>query len=205
MVRRKLLWRIVRLILIGCCVLLVATFVTVQVGQRVLRHRAERLISDMQRLEVGKSSWADLQGIMARWGKYGHYDGICNIQACHYEIDLTDAVGAIAFEIRKMPSGLRYSAIPLAVAVWCARWNAVDIEATIDIEDDRVSGWRLLWFSAVPKGIGSEDYRDGPYELMVSATAVHHSSPYLQEWPVPDLHPGYSVTKPSGCTNCISI
>ena len=207
MVRGRLIWRIVRLIVISCCVLLVATFVTVQVGQRILRHRAERLIPDVQRLEVGKSSWADLQGIMARWGKYGHYDGTCNNRECHYEINLTDTLGAIAFDIQKMPSGLRYSAFPLALAVWYVHWNAVDIEATIDLEGDRVSGWRLLWVSAVPEGIGSEarHYRDGPYELLVSATAVQRASPYLQEWPMPDWHPGYSVREPSGCTNCISI
>jgi hypothetical protein len=47
--------------------------VFVQIQQRILRWRAERLLADMRELQSHKSTWADAQKIMTRWGKWGGY------------------------------------------------------------------------------------------------------------------------------------
>jgi hypothetical protein len=41
----------------------------VQVSERVMRHRAERLLVEMRALQVNKSTWGDLQRLRMRWAR----------------------------------------------------------------------------------------------------------------------------------------
>jgi hypothetical protein len=60
----------------------------IQVQQRIFYHRASALMADMSVLELHRSTWADAQGMMAKWGKYGRYDGSCTQVDCTYRITL---------------------------------------------------------------------------------------------------------------------
>jgi hypothetical protein len=60
-------------LLFAVLVILLAAFIQIQA--HLLRHRAEALLSDIRRLEVRKSTWANAQNFMSRWGAWGHYDG----------------------------------------------------------------------------------------------------------------------------------
>lgn len=62
----------------------------IPVQQRVLRHRAERLLVDIRSLKLRRSTWADAQQIFVTWGAWGHYEGTCSQQSCSYEINLGD-------------------------------------------------------------------------------------------------------------------
>src|SRR6185369_15377150 len=62
----------------------------VQVNARVTRRRAERLLAEMRRHEVGKSKWADLQTLKTQWGAWGHYEGDCTAKKCDYFIWLSE-------------------------------------------------------------------------------------------------------------------
>lgn len=82
-------WRkILRLSLVAVVGVILAAAVLVQIQQRLLRCRAEHLLADVRSLELGKSTWADAQKIMTRWGARGHYDGACTQERCSYKITL---------------------------------------------------------------------------------------------------------------------
>ena len=69
----------------GLSLVLVA-FLAVQIQQRMLRWRAERLSADMHQIRLYQSTWADAQQLMHRWGAWGHYEGSCTAASCKYEI-----------------------------------------------------------------------------------------------------------------------
>jgi hypothetical protein len=62
----------------------------VPIQQQILRHRAEKLLADIRTLQLRKSTWADAEILMKRWGAWGHYEGSCNQSECHYQINLLD-------------------------------------------------------------------------------------------------------------------
>jgi hypothetical protein len=64
------------------------TFLAVQIQQRMLRWRAERLSADMHQIRLYQSTWADAQRLMHRWGAWGNYDGSCAAASCKYEIEM---------------------------------------------------------------------------------------------------------------------
>jgi hypothetical protein len=69
-----------------------ALSVLVQTQQRLLRWRAEHLLADIRQIQMGKSTWADAQRLMYRWGKLGKWEGVCNKYQCEYQIELKDAL-----------------------------------------------------------------------------------------------------------------
>ncbi len=68
--------------------LVLLAFLAVQIQQRMLRWRAERLLADMHQIRLYQSTWADAQRLMHRWGAWGHYDGSCTAASCKYEIEM---------------------------------------------------------------------------------------------------------------------
>ena len=88
MTLRKWAVRIVRWASVVVVALLLFTFLAVQIQQRTLRWRAERLLADMHQIRLYQSTWADAQRLMTRWGAWGHYDGSCTAESCKYEIEM---------------------------------------------------------------------------------------------------------------------
>ena len=72
---------------------LLAAFV--QLEQHLLRWRAERLLADIRQIQMGKSTWADAQRFMTKWGTWGHYEGSCTAEKCDYSIAMEDAARAL--------------------------------------------------------------------------------------------------------------
>jgi hypothetical protein len=68
--------------------LVLLALLAVQVQQRMLRWRAERLSADMHQISLYQSTWTDAQRLMNRWGAWGHYDGSCTAASCKYEIEI---------------------------------------------------------------------------------------------------------------------
>jgi hypothetical protein len=68
--------------------LVLIAFLAVQIQQRMLRWRAERLLAEMHQIRLYQSTWADAQRLMHRWGAWGHYDGSCAAESCKYEIEM---------------------------------------------------------------------------------------------------------------------
>jgi hypothetical protein len=85
---RRLAVRVVRFAGGVVISLVLLTFLAVQIQQRTLRWRAERLSADMHQLYLYQSTWADAQRLMNRWGAWGYYDGSCTAASCKYEITM---------------------------------------------------------------------------------------------------------------------
>lgn len=79
-------------------VLVAGLAVFVQIQQRILRWRAERLLDDMRELQSHKSTWADAQKIMTRWGEWGSYEGPCTAEECDYSITIMDTIGTFLWK-----------------------------------------------------------------------------------------------------------
>jgi hypothetical protein len=72
--------------------LLVALWGTQEIRQQLLRARAERLLADIQSLNVSQSNWADAQRLVTRWGRWSDGTEPCTSGECEYDIVLQDAI-----------------------------------------------------------------------------------------------------------------
>jgi len=69
---------------------IVALTAFVNIQQRMLRWRAERLLADIRAIQMGSSNWKDAERLMNRWGRWGKWEGPCSRQSCNYQIVLQD-------------------------------------------------------------------------------------------------------------------
>jgi hypothetical protein len=90
MTRRSWGLRILRVIGLAAVAGVLLAFILIQFEQRLLRHRAERLMADMHQIHLYQSTWEDAQKLMHRWGAWGRWEGTCTAADCQYEITLTD-------------------------------------------------------------------------------------------------------------------
>ena len=207
--KSRLLRSFVALIAVSSLLFLLL-FATVQMGQEVLHHRAERLIADLQRLHADGGSWTDMQRIMSDWGAFGHPEGICTPQRCEYIIDLDDWIGELEW-----PSGDRFLLSRVVFFIPLIHWHAASLFLDLKAESGKVTEWRAMYTTEVPKGAGPGcgpdpcgafvPYSSGEYSLMASAASTSNPDSYYWQWPAARPHPEYAVTQPSGCMNCIGI
>lgn len=89
--------RWIRIAAIAILAPIVCLIATVRIQQYVLRWRAEQLLADIRQIQMGKSTWADAQRLMHRWGKWNvSWDGAeCNARYCDYAISLDDISHAL--------------------------------------------------------------------------------------------------------------
>src|ERR1700722_16383935 len=80
----SLLW--LRRSLLALLFLPAASWLWAQGSQWLLRGRAEKLLTDIRALKVNRSSWADAQKLMSKWGGPRGYRGVCTAQHCQYGI-----------------------------------------------------------------------------------------------------------------------
>jgi len=82
--------RVLRVFGVTVLVLIAGLAAFVQIQQHILRWRAERLLADIREIQMGKSTWADAQKLMYRWGAWGSYTGACTAQSCNYRVAMQD-------------------------------------------------------------------------------------------------------------------
>jgi hypothetical protein len=58
--------------------------------QRILRHRAERLLADIQQIDLRKTSFEDAQTLFLQWKRWGRYDGECTPKHCVFKVAFED-------------------------------------------------------------------------------------------------------------------
>jgi len=85
-----------------CCQFLFAVLVVLaavwgsgEASQWILRWRAEKLLSDVRTLEVGRSGWPEVQQTMNKWGRWGAPKDSCSATSCTYSIDLQQTLPSI--------------------------------------------------------------------------------------------------------------
>jgi hypothetical protein len=193
--------------------LVVLAFLAVQIQQRMLRWRAERLLANMHQIRLYQSTWADAQRLMHRWGAWGHYDGSCTAASCTYEIELD----SISYN-RHVSS---------AWVVWLLKYDRLNLyqwfggrgsvfHASFTVHDGTI--WRESTYMGVSvprkrmKRVTNADtiltFDDFDWTLSVGAGSYQRLHRTLQNWFLftgmggdESLagHPYYKVGRPSGC------
>jgi hypothetical protein len=86
--------RTLRFVGVAFIALLAVSAAYVQIQQRILRWRAEQLLADIREIQMGKSTWADAQRLMTKWGAWGEWQGDCT-EDCEFRICIDDASHAL--------------------------------------------------------------------------------------------------------------
>jgi hypothetical protein len=172
-----------------------------QVDAKIQRGRAERLRDEMRSLSVGRSTWGDLQGIRARWGKWGDYDGECTAAKCNYTVTLGSPWG-----ISRADRVLMY--------VGHTHFAGASLHVEVKQGSVRLSSYSLHTF--VPPGYGprweAEEVKkyqmvpystnEGGYVLIGRASQLGELDNFEQA----SLgHPQYALARPGGCMECLAI
>ena len=195
--------RILRVCAIGALILVAGIAVYINIQQRVLRWRAERLLSDIRELQLGKSTWADAQKIMTRWGGWGWYAGSCTQQRCTYHIAIQDI--SHVFPELTLPGLSEHS----EACLWCYRFRwpyqilggrPAMVAAGIDVIRGVVWGKGFELDVFVPESL--LPYTDN-YVLDANAMIAWRRGDFRH--PINPKHPEYSITRPNSCQWCETI
>ena len=185
--------------------LVLLTILVVQIQQRMLRWRAERLSADMQHIRLYQSTWADAQRLMRRWGSWGHYDGSCTPASCKYEIRIV----SLGFYNPYAPprpwivSLLQHDRLNVYERLG---GRGSGVFASFTVYDGTI--WRTgtgIGVSVPTRRIRKQN--EFEWTLFLSAGSYQRLHATLKDWglymhgPTPELgkHPYYKVGRPSGC------
>lgn len=162
-------------------------FAVVQVGQRIARRRAERLLADIRSLQLEKSTWTDAHAVMQRWGKWGHYDGTCDANSCEYRIRFEDWTFDSIERLTDGDVRKDFLWIPLELTVFLLDAQLPEVEGSISVTNSIVThdGFSLL--TAITPFGGTKSR---------TSQTLHPERLYL--WPEPDPHPDYTLMVRSG-------
>lgn len=88
---RRLRWALF-VLLLAVCALLSFALAASQIEQRLYRRRAERLLAEVQSLELRKTLWPEALAKFQHWGAKRQFDDPCNEHSCSFQITLNDFV-----------------------------------------------------------------------------------------------------------------
>jgi hypothetical protein len=216
--RKIAVWAVV-----GICTFLLLALAASQIEQRLLRKRAERLLADLDSIELRKTPWDGVQRESQRWGGIRTYNPQCNTQKCTLEITLNDFVfdhcytaawpsriddylryrlklASESHPLVNLLAGLTHTSLYFGV-------RPAQIIARVEMRDGIVWG---KGFSSTIQFLSPSYSADGRrYDYVLIASA--HSVP---RFPVRDygiladpvrLHPNYAIGRPGGCTGCVAV
>jgi hypothetical protein len=203
---------------IGAFASLIVVLLASQIGQYMFRRRAERLLTQLQLLELGKVSWQQAQFQLKDWDKEIEPDRQCNQTECSEQIVLTEP--AWIFTPRpiflRLDDYLRWR-LKLTYSQGPFSWMAQHVVlpgymlmggrpartvATVGMRDGVVSS--LGFF------VGVETYRHyNPggwfeYTLVADMRSVPRFDVFERNMNGAQLtlHPNYLINRPSGCEGC---
>jgi len=191
--------RILRVACLAALALALLTLATVQFQQRLLRHHAEQLMADMHQIHLYRSTWADAQRLITRWGAWGHYDGICTAAECRYQITLTD-ISDSKFGWLMQHGGLRI------YSLFGGRASRLFVSFTV--QDGTI--WRetaAITVTASPRMLSPDG--EFPLTLIVQTKSRQRLRSSGDDWWIMGSddqladHPYYKAGRPGGCKiNC---
>lgn len=174
-----------------------------EIRQRLLVHRAASLLSDIHSLRYGHSDWRDAQVLMARWGRWGHYDGTCTTADCLYVITLDNATVPADHNVAEWVLGAQYyfSAFRLLPRQWGGGLRL--FQGMFLVQNGLVvrSGVAID-MTPSPFAKGAQPACCGS-ELIMSVRS--QGSLGIPGWPQEEgrsRHPDYVTWRPGGCTFC---
>jgi len=198
---RSVAVRTLRVASVAIVALLVLVFALVQIPQRVLRHRAERLLADFHSIQLHESTAQDAERIAKRWGAFTHTQGNCTAADCEYSIALDDMTHRIMPHIygRWLPVFL------IRKLYWLFQHMGATparFDITFSVLDGRIVRSSAVYTLYTPVNFNENfDIADG-YPIGFIA----RSHPTLRSAMGGDMelagHPEYKIGRPGGCDNC---
>jgi hypothetical protein len=190
--------RVLRVVAVAAAILVFGLAAFVNVQQRVLRWRAERLLEDIRAIQMGKSTWADAQRLMTRWGAWGMWDGSCTAEACEYQIVLRDVSQA-------MPSYFwtRTRQITRSEGRAYREWElwaysllggrVTRVSGDFRVKDGLI--WTRSFTVFTARNISAQDFLIADFEGKTRFRPVH-------DWDSLQLHPEYTMSAAGPCAGC---
>ena len=191
--------RVLRATALTAFALLAALFAFVQIQQHLLRWRAERLLADIRQIQMGKSTWADAQVFMTKWGRWGTYTGSCTPEKCMDWIQIQDDVWYLRSACGESCGFLRRVERPYG---WLGGRTAM-AEAQLEVANKKITTAGFSLFIEVPAGHS----REWPAEHGLVGHATEYAAP-LDPYNFRGqrlLHPEYWIGKPGGCEGCVKL
>ncbi|HLJ87318.1 MAG TPA: hypothetical protein VKZ53_10885 [Candidatus Angelobacter sp.] len=194
---RKRAIKIARLVTATITGLAVLTIASIQAEQFVQRHRSERLLRDLQAIELRVTPRSEVERV---FGGRATKSAGCNASSCDYKVEINSWIvaklAAIAERLhipsRPLEQLMHLGAIP------------VRVRAHIQLRQGIVWGKGM---SVIISTLGSRDYQgEGPgIALIGSAEAVPHFYFSFSRYRLARLlrHPDYIIDRPGGCEPCI--
>jgi len=208
--------------LVFLCIAVALLLAAGQIEQHVFRRRVERLLADIQWIELRKTDWPEVQARFRKWDNYSTTDPGCTSRRCALQISLNEAVYAYVSQrnlFQKLDDyfrwrlGLSYDAGPFSTTeLWLLRQymrvggHPARVGATIGMRDGKA--WsKGIWVSIetyeqYDEGADSQDFQ---FVLLADVK----SSPRFEFYGVPwiskqlVLHPTYLIGRPGGCEGCV--
>jgi hypothetical protein len=211
----SLRWAVL-VLLVTSFVLLLLTLSVSEVEQLRLRRRSERLLTEIQSIEMRKTPWAEAQTRLQPWGSNTKLDDHCNPHKCSLEITLSDLVypyisGANAFQrlddYARWRFKLGYNVGPFVriETAWLRLYTRIGghparIQATVGMRNGTVwsKGFSVLILTDErnnPPFI--RDRWDGFYPLFAETRSVSRFDVGGDH-----LHLNYPIGQPSACEGC---
>lgn len=203
------------------CVLIFLAVVSTQIEQRILRHRAEQLLVEIDGLQLRRTPWNSAKQEFHHWGKAAEYEPGCDPHQCALKIAVNDFVFNHFYNSdwhTHIDDYLRYrfnlsaESRPLfSTLEKLARWflflgiRPANVFATVGTRDGVV--WSKGFSVRMEVLSSAQDGRRYEYTLVSGAYVV----PQLPETNAGlfeedlQLHPNYTIGSPSGCMGCIAV
>jgi hypothetical protein len=219
------LYRLLKLLVVVClsvCVLVLVLWLGSQIEQRTYRQRVQILLSDVQTIELRKTTWDEAQALLGRWGTDRQYDPHCDSGQCSLQITLDSA--AYHFVAGRNPLvklddyfrwkfRLSYNVGPFVRAeFWLFQLytrtggHPAKVVAKVGMRNG------VVWSKGISLSI--ETYAHpadqsgnwlGHYSLIADIHSVSRFGHFKNPQTDPELlaHPDYEIGQPGGCEVCV--
>jgi hypothetical protein len=206
--------------LLSLCALLFLVVLASQVEQHFFRRRAELLLSQIQSVELRKTSWEDARNQFRRWNANSKLDEHCDSHKCSLKITLNEFVFGYVTQrnlFEKLDDYLRwrlklsYDQGPFVRAeFWLLRLymrlggHPARVIASIGMNDE------VVWNKGISVWVETfahpaDGTAEQPFEFSLFAEAQSVPSFHDERWVSRQskLHPDYAIGRPSGCFVCV--
>jgi hypothetical protein len=206
---RRVLKRILLTLVAIALAIPLLLFLSIQVEQRIVRHRAERLLADFHSIRLRQSTWQDAQALMQKWHAYGGADGECNESQCAYGIEVKDsALGLSEVHNEKWADRLYLFHVVRMLERLGAHPSELDVYFIVQ-DGKIVRSSTSFAVQDPPYTAGPNDY----YGLLLvveaktrSVLRAYRPSKLRDDWALGDDeqladHPDYKAARPLGCVS----
>jgi hypothetical protein len=177
--------------------LILLAVIAIHVQERILRHRAESLLSDIRSLELRKAGFTDAQAIFQRWKRWASTEGECTEAHCDIRITLQDFPLDLPEKYAWRMNWPRHASMLVG-------GHPARVIAEIYVENG------IVWGKGFDIAVLAPPYSEagglastGDYTLTGSAESRSRFSNW--QWDQGAyFHPNYSIVVPSACEVCVT-